>query len=72
MMRPAAQRHIDAMKIVMARGCTMLEALAKVDATNARLRWSASMAVLEKVKAGGSSAAPAPETKRREFWWERD
>lgn len=74
MIRPAAQRHIDAMNIVMSRGCTMLEALAEVDATNARLKWKATMAALEKVKSGGSttSAAATPAPRQTEFWWERD
>ncbi len=72
MMRPAAQRHIDAMNIVISRRCTMQEALAEVDTRNARLKWQASMAALEKVQSGGGSM-PAPTNRHRpQQWWERD
>jgi hypothetical protein len=72
MMRPAAQRHIDAMNIVIARRCTMQEALAEVDARNARLKWQASMAALEKVQSGGRSTPAPAHTQRPRQWWERD
>ena len=72
MMRPAAQRHIDAMNILISRRCTMQEALAEVDKRNARLKWQASVAALEKVQSGGGSTLAPPRTERPRQWWERD
>lgn len=72
MIRPAAQRHIDAMNIVISRRCTMQEALAEVDTRNARLKWQASIAALQKAQSG-SGSMPAPKhTQRPQQWWEKD
>lgn len=72
MIRPAAQRHIDAMNVVTSRGCTMREALAEVDTINARLKWQASMTALEKAQSGGGSMPAPKHTQRPQQWWEKD